>query len=64
MNSVYRLQEGSPLIGAECVICFEEFKVFTGVFVILTNIHRLARGYPGRTVCAIFIGAAFEIGFG
>lgn len=27
MYPVYRLQEGSPLIGAECVICFEEFKV-------------------------------------
>jgi hypothetical protein len=24
---VYRLQEGSPLIGTECVICFEEFEV-------------------------------------
>ena len=24
---VYRLQEGSPLIGMECVICFEEFQV-------------------------------------
>lgn len=25
---------------------------------------RLARGYPGRTVCVIFIGVVFEIGFG
>jgi len=24
---VYRLQEGSPLVGTECVICFEEFEV-------------------------------------
>ena len=24
----------------------------------------LAKGYPGLTVCAIFIGVAFEIGFG
>ena len=25
--AVYRLQEGSPLVGTECVICFEEFEV-------------------------------------
>jgi hypothetical protein len=29
LTSVYRLPEGSPLIGTECVICFEEFEVLS-----------------------------------
>jgi hypothetical protein len=57
---VYKLPEGSPLIGTECVICFEEFEVLT--FIVATYC-RLAIGYPGRNVCVIFIGVVFVIGF-
>lgn len=35
---VYLLQEGSPLIGVECVICFEEFEVALSE-IINSNIY-------------------------
>ena len=61
-SQVYRLQEGSSLIGTECVICFEEFEVKPSSPVVLTL--RLVTGYLGRNVCVIFIGVVFAIGYG
>jgi hypothetical protein len=45
------------------VICFEEFEVSTITSKLMLSI-RLAIGYPGRSVCVIFIGIVFAIGFG
>jgi hypothetical protein len=58
---VYTLQEGSRLIGVECVICFVEFQVLSQARFLMT---RLETGYPGQNVCVTFIGVVFVIGFG
>jgi len=59
---VYRLPEGSPLIGIECVICFEEFEVPLSWCSPL--IRRLETRCRGQSVFVIFIVIVSVIGFG